>query len=288
MCVVPSRVDLAGDRLLRVAPQGFSESPDGKGRRRILRAYLPASAPGRMALAHLRRALKTLDEVKPLGAASPLHTRVVRDAEWANAWQAHARPIRIGRLFVQPTLIRRRTGQTSAVRHRAVVRLDPGMAFGSGEHASTRLCLQAIERFVRAGVTVIDLGTGSGILAIAAARLGAARVLAVDSDPVAVEVARANVLANRVARTVIVRRGEGLSRVRISADLIAANLTADILRPILSDVPRRLAPGGRFIASGFGTLRVSEMRRLMTRAGLTVTATERLNGWCAVHAARRR
>ncbi|MBI3998168.1 MAG: 50S ribosomal protein L11 methyltransferase [Armatimonadetes bacterium] len=267
--VMPSRVEAAGDLLLRHCPAGVAEITEG--RRRVLRAYLPSSASGRRSAAALARALAPL--------ASHAGTRVVTDAGWARAWGEGARPVHLGRLTVQPRGSPYRPG-----RGRVVVRLDPGMAFGSGEHPTTQLCLRAVERYVRPGITVVDLGTGSGILTIAAARLGAARVLAIDNDPVAVQVARANVRANRVADRVTVRRGEGLYGVRISAGLMLANLTADILPSVLRDAVRCLAPGGRLVACGFGSPRVSEVRTRLRAAGLSVVGTERLRGWCAVHA----
>ena len=135
---------------------------------------------------------------------------------------------------------------------------------------------------------MFDVGTGSGILAIAAARLGAGKVMAIDSDPVAIDVARANVRANGVAQRVKVLRGQGLARARVRADLIAANLTADTLPPVLADVRRCLVSGGRFVASGFGAAHLSDLRRHVACAGLSVTATERLRGWYAVHATRAR
>jgi ribosomal protein L11 methyltransferase len=134
-------------------------------------------------------------------------------------------------------------------------------------------------------MTVIDVGTGSGILAIAAARLGAARVLAIDSDPVAVAVASQNVRANHVADRVHVRAGVGLARVRLRADLIVANLTADALPGILAGVRRCLGARGRFVGSGFGAVRVNGVMRAMALAGLRPIEVDRLRGWRAVHAA---
>jgi len=272
--VASSQMEPAADQILGLAPQGLWESSDGGGRRRVLRAYVPATPWSRAAIRGLRRLLA------PVAPSASVRTRVVRDTTWVNAWKATARRIRIGRLLIQPSWMK------DEAPGRAVIRLDAGMAFGSGEHPSTRLCLRAIERHMRAGGTVIDVGTGSGILAIAAARLGAARVLAIDNDPVAVDVASANVRANGVAHRVSVRRGQGLARVRTRADLIAANLTADTLPPLLADVRRSLVPGGRFIAAGFGTARVRDVRRQLTKAALRVAATEQLHGWCAVHAIR--
>ena len=272
--VLPSQVELAGDCLRGLAWQGLWESSDKGGRRRVLRAYVPETLPGRAAIRGLRRALA------PALPGASIRTRIVQDTAWANAWMARARRIRVGNVIIQPSWMK------NSAAGRVVIRLDAGMAFGSGEHPSTRLCLRAIERHMRPGATVIDVGTGSGILAIAAARLGAAQVVAIDSDPTAIDVAGANARANHVARRVRVQRGQGLKRLRTRANLIAANLTADTLPPILADVRRCLVPGGRFIAAGFGAAQVRDVRLQLARAALSVAATEQLQGWCAVHAIR--
>ncbi len=270
--VRPADAERAGDLLLRYCPQGFSETP--ARHRRVLRVYLPLSPGSRPLLTRLRRHVtRTITPVT-------VRTGRVEDTGWVRAWRAHARPMRIGRLLVLPTWMRpaeRASGLT-------LMRLDPGMAFGSGEHASTQLCLAAIERYVRRGTTVIDVGTGSGILAVAAARLGAPRVLAIDTDPVAVAVAGHNVRTNRVADRVYVRSGVGLVRVRRRADLIVANLTADTLPAIFDGVRRCLAARGRFVGSGFGGARVKDVMRAMAGAGLRPVQVDRLRGWRAVHA----
>ncbi len=270
--VRPTQAERAGDLLLRYSPQGFSDTA-APHRRRVLRVYLPGGPISRSALPGLRR-----DLAGTVGLVA-IETRRVENTAWLDAWKTHARPIRIGRLTIQPSWLPGRQA-----RGRTVVRLDPGMAFGSGEHPSTQLCLAAVERHARRGARVIDVGTGSGILAIAAARLGAGRVLAIDDDPIAVAVARANARANRVAGRVRVREGGGLARVRFRADLIVANLTADLLPAILHDVVRCLAPGGRFVGAGFGTARAAEVRRALAEAGLRATRVEHLRGWRAVYA----
>lgn len=268
--VSPSRLDLAGDLLLQAIPRGFVEFTDGPGSSRRLQAYLSADAAGRSVLSALRRSLRR--------AGARVEACVRSDTSWTRAFQARGRRVRVGRLVIQPPWM------VPPADRRAVVRVSPGMAFGSGEHESTQLCLRAISRHVRAGATVIDLGTGSGILAIAAAKLGAARVLAIDNDPAAVSVARANVRANHVERFVTVRLGEGVARVRLRANLLVANLTADALPAILPDVPRCLAPGGRFVASGFTAARVPEVRRHLAAVGLAAAAVDRQKAWRAVHA----
>lgn len=262
-----SGLEFAGDLLRGAIPQGFAQLGNGLGGCR-LQAYLPANAAGRSVLAALSRSLRR--------AGFRARTRVRSDAVWARAWKARGRRVRVGRLVIQPRWMVPPAGQ------RAVVRLSPGMAFGSGEHESTRLCLRAISRHVRPGATVIDLGTGSGILAIAAARLGAAKVLAIDNDPIAVSVARANVRANLVTRSVKVRRRDGLTGVRLRADLLLANLTAESLPGILPDVPRCLATNGRFVASGFTASRLRDVRRHLASVGLAVEGVVRQRSWCAV------
>jgi ribosomal protein L11 methyltransferase len=266
VAVRPAQIEAAGAVLLRAAPAGIAEVV--RRRRRTLLAYLPASAAGRAALRRLRRALRALG----------LRARARRrsDARWRAARRGRQRPIRVGPLEIQPAHWRK----PPASGHVAV-RLDAGMAFGSGEHPTTQLCLRALARGVR-GARVIDVGTGSGILAIAAARLGAARVLALDTDPVAVEVARANVRRNGVGRRVRVRRGDGARDVRARADLVLANLTADEAGRVLPQVARCLRPGGRVVLSGFGVRRAAGVAAAAVRCGLRVEHIARLRGWAAV------
>jgi ribosomal protein L11 methyltransferase len=268
------RIEAVSAAVLTVVPAGCAEVRPARGATRLL-AYVPAGRNRRGPLARLRAA------VGRICPACRVVGRPVSDASWMNAWKAHARPVRIGRLAVVPSWWRRaEPGQ------RAVVRVDPGQAFGSGEHASTQLCLEAVDRYLQAGARVIDVGTGSGVLAIACAALGAARVVAVDSDPVAVRVARANCRANGVAARVRVIGGDGLRHIHGRADLIIANLTAETLPPILARVRARLRPGGRFVGAGFTTARLGAVAGAARAAGLRITAMPNRRGWRAIHAQR--
>jgi ribosomal protein L11 methyltransferase len=269
--VRPSQVERVGAALLRDCARGFSEIP--VGRRRVLRAYVAPGRPARRTVGRLRRALRDL---RPPGRIT---VRRVSDTLWRDAWKAQARPVRVGRITVLPSW-----WDGGAAEGHLVVRIDPGMAFGSGEHATTHLCLEAVDARVRTGHSVIDVGTGSGILAIAAARVGARRVIAIDNDPVAVAVARANVRTNRVGRWVAVRLACTLRGVRVRANLILANLTPETLQPILADAVRRLRPDGLLVGSGFGAGRVRGVARAMRAAGLEPIEVRRRCGWCAVHA----
>lgn len=199
-------------------------------------------------LRSLRARVRGLAECGLDPGRASVSSRVVDAQRWVRPWRSAVRPVRIGRLVVAPTRV-----QVAPRRGQLVIRIDPGMAFGSGAHPSTRLALRALLRSLRTRrrrPLVVDVGTGSGILAIAAARLGAGRVWARDIDPIAVGVARENVQANRVADRVRVIRGAGVGSVPARCDVIVANIIAETIAELLPEVRARIVPGGAFIGSG--------------------------------------
>ncbi len=247
-----------------------------------LRAYfaMPAQRDGVAAM--LRRRLA---EFPRLGlAATPPELRIDEIAAdaWESAWKEHFRPFRVGRrILIVPSW------ETPAPEpDDIVIRLDPGMAFGSGLHPSTQLCLVALEERVRSGAAVADVGTGSGILAIAAARLGAVSVVAIDDDATAVGVAAANVAGNGVADRVTVVEGDLLSPLSSPVDLLLANLTADALAQIAAAVPSRLRPGGLIVASGIIEGALAGVADVFRRAGLRLEAPRAQEEWRALVARR--
>lgn len=223
-----------------------------------LRCYLPPSRARAVTLRLLRARVRGLVRYGLDPGRSSVACRTVEIGRWVRAWRKAVRPVHFGRLVIAPTWVRvpSRPG-------RIVVRIDPGMAFGSGAHPSTRLCLRALLRHLRpadgARRTVVDVGTGSAVLAIAAARLGAVRVWARDIDPEAVAIARSNVRANGVAGRVSVVRGAGVGDPPVPPTLIVANIVADTIIPMLPEARARLAPGGVFIGSGIVADRVREV-----------------------------
>lgn len=255
------------------------DAPEGTVR---LRAYLSQDAARRGALDDLRRRLAALPACG-LGTAPPaLTVEEIAAEDWADAWKAHVRPFRVGRRFHIVPSWETPEGDPASI----VIRLDPGMAFGSGLHPSTQLCLILLEDHLRSGQRAADVGTGSGILAIGAAKLGAAHVLAVDIDPVAVGVARRNVAHNEVAGRVAVVEGDLLGPVTTPVDLILANLTADLLEGLAPAIPSRLRSGGVVIASGIAEPRTEGVHQAFARSGLVVIAQAAAEEWRAVVARR--
>lgn len=242
-----------------------------------LRAWLPAGADGRGAVAALRRDLRALNDA----VLRPLRARAVEDGSWADAWKRHFPVLRVGRrLVVRPSWRRHRPRRGGAV-----IELDPGLAFGTGQHATTRMCLEALEERLAAGAAVLDVGTGSGILAVAAALLGATRVDGVDIDPVAVRVAQENACRNGVER--IVRAAEGsLGEAWPFAepparryDIVLGNLSGRLVQELARPLVEALRPGGALIVSGVIAEHEDACRAALVDAGGRVTEVRSDGDW---------
>jgi ribosomal protein L11 methyltransferase len=288
-------VESVSEILGRVATGGVSVEPafaledEGLGahvdptRPAIVRGYVsaldPAAARAAAEIAGTALGRLRAFDLRPIG---PLTSRVVHERDWAEAWKAHFPVLRIGRrLVIRPSWRRHRNRPGDVV-----LALDPGMAFGTGLHPTTRLCLAAIERLAdggRLGPTALDLGCGSGILAIAAVRLGADRVLALDTDPIAIEATVGNAARNGIGDRIATRRGS-LPSGEAPFDLVIANLVASILVELASGLARELAPGGTLVASGIFVDREREVADAFRAAGLTMRERDREGDWVALSA----
>ncbi|MBX6377071.1 MAG: 50S ribosomal protein L11 methyltransferase [Clostridia bacterium] len=233
------------------------------------------------ALSAVARRLPGLEPVR-------MAERIVRETAWAEAWKAFFRPVRVGRVVVAPTWEEVRVDVDQVV-----VRIDPGMAFGTGGHASTAVSLEALQDEVVAGSRWLDLGTGSGVLAVAAARLGAS-VAAVDVDPVAVAAARRNAEANGVAASVTVLGGDAcapdflaeLARAHGPFDGAVANISLELAVRLAPVVAPHLRRGGAYVAAGFLAADAEVVAAAVVRAGLMPARRLVREDWAAVVARR--
>ena len=198
--------------------------------------------------------------------------------DWRTAWHEHFNLVRVP--GPQPIIIRPPHISYDAKPGEVVIDLVPGLAFGTGQHQSTRLCLGLLAELITGGERVLDVGTGSGVLAVAAARLGAASVVATDIDPLAVDAARQTVRQNQLAERVVVREGSIPAGERF--DVVTANLTADILQFLASDLAGALQPGGRLIASGLVATRQAMVTRALVEAGLELEFVRSEDEWVAL------
>lgn len=211
-----------------------------------------------------------------------IHWREVRETEWADSWKQYFHTARIGQRFVVKPSWEDYAPQPADI----ILDLDPGMAFGTGTHGTTILCLESLETLVQPGMVVFDIGTGSGILSIAAAKLGAASVLAVEYDKMAYETALHNVATNEVADRVIVSQGNLMDGLTGQADIIVANLVADLVLKLVPAIPARLKPEGCLLASGIIKDRLADVTDALQQQGLEVTKINEAGEWAAVIACR--
>jgi ribosomal protein L11 methyltransferase len=239
--------------------------------------YLPVDDRLEDRLAALKERLAALRDAG-LDPGDDVTVRFVQDEDWAEAWKAYFRPIRVGRsLVIKPSW-----ETLAATDGDRVIELDPGMAFGTGAHPTTQLCLTLLEERVAPGDRVLDLGTGSGILALAAARLGAREVLALDLDPIAVAAARENVSANGLAALVRVEEGGVEAASDPSYDLVVANILADVIRDLAPALARLVRPGGLLIASGIIAERAADVTAALRAAGFDPEEERAQEEWRAL------
>ncbi len=256
--------------------------------------YVPATDEGKSRRDAIAAALSHLTAFN-LAHIGPVRSHEVDEEDWANAWKRFYHPMRFGRrLVIRPSWRTFAAGPDDLV-----IELDPGMAFGTGLHQTTAMCMELLEDYIAPDAVVLDQGTGSGILAIAAARLGAAHITAVDVSEVAVEATRENAARNEVSDRIDVRRGEEVphppapSPVRGRGvggegtyDVVIANIIANVIIALSAPFAAALKPGGALIASGIIRDREDEVRGALEAAGFTVERREGRDEWVALVARR--
>ena len=270
--------ELAGSLLFEMATNGVVTLDETPGAVK-LGAYFDERADLARASDEIRSVLADLEQADSL---LDISVSSVADQDWMQKWKEGFEAVAVGeRLIISPSWkLPEETGG------REVIEIDTGMAFGTGTHETTRLCLEAIERHWRGG-KMIDVGTGTGILAIAAAKLApGSRVSAIDVDPLAVEVARENAAINGVEAALEISEGQPRDFREGGFDLVVANLTAEVITELFDDLSACLAPSGSMILSGILTTLRDDVEARAAAAGLKIVERREAGEWSALVARR--
>ncbi|ANB60179.1 50S ribosomal protein L11 methyltransferase [Anoxybacteroides amylolyticum] len=244
----------------------------------VIKAYLPVNSFLGETVEAIKEAVNNLMLYNIDVGRNKVTISEVNEEEWATAWKKYYNPVKISERFtIVPTWETYERVSTDEL----IIELDPGMAFGTGTHPTTVMCIQALEKCVQPGNTVIDVGTGSGILSIAAAMLGAKSVRALDLDPVAVDSAKLNVKLNKVQHVVTVAQNNLLDHIDKPANVIVANILAEIILRFVDDAYHLLERNGYFITSGIIQAKKQEVKDGLVNAGFTIEETLTMEDWVA-------
>jgi ribosomal protein L11 methyltransferase len=257
----------------------------------VIKGYFSEGTDADAIRSQMTALLQGLPEFNYDAGEFTIETGEVKEEDWADAWKQYFKPLQVSeRLTIKPTW------ETYMPREdELIIELDPGMAFGTGTHPTTAICLRTLESAIHGGETVIDVGTGSGILAIGALKLGASRVLALDLDPVAVSSATMNIELNGLQDVIEVRHsdllgilsdGNGADKraeggVQPPVDIVVANILAEIILLFIADVMEVLKPGGIYIASGIYKNKEDDVEAGLLAGGFEIVDRVRQDDWIA-------
>ena len=268
------RQTTVGDWDYAELPENFDPNAEA-----IVRAWLQVGSETADMLRHIEQEVQQLPSYGLALGSGTLVVQEIAEQNWAEAWKQYYKPLPIGeKLLIKPVW------ETWAGEDRLVLEMDPGLAFGTGNHATTRMCLELLEQRIFPGADVIDVGCGSGILSIAAAKLGARSVCAIDIDRLAVESTKANLQLNALDQAVRVEQGDLLRVEHEKADIVLANIIADVIIRLLDDLPATLKPGGLLICSGIISIRKDDVLYALDQAGFTVRDLSEDEDWVAIAA----
>ena len=205
-------------------------------------------------------------------------TAEVFEEDWSTAWKQYYKPVKIGENIVIKPSWESYKGEEGE----QVIELDPGMAFGTGTHETTQLCIKLLEKHVRRGDIVIDIGSGTGILGIVAAKLGSKKVIGVDIDPLAIKVAKENIMINQVEDMFKIREGYLFDQVKEKGDIVVANIVTDVILNLIKDIRSYLNDGGIFIASGIILDRFEDLKLALEGDNIKILSVEKMGEWIAL------
>lgn len=245
----------------------------------IIKAYFLKTAEFVEQIPEIEETLKNLTTFDiPLGKFQFV-VNDVDDEEWATAWKKYYHPVQItDRITIVPSW----ESYTPSA-NEIIIELDPGMAFGTGTHPTTQLCIRALSDYLQPNDEIIDVGTGSGVLSIASAKLGAKSVLATDLDEIATRAAEENIILNKTEHIITVKQNNLLQDINKSnVDVVVANILAEVILLFPEDVYRALKPGGIFIASGIIEDKAKVVEEALKNAGLVIEKIEQQGDWVAI------
>jgi len=249
----------------------------------IVKAYLPESSSLNETVEEIKAAVTNLTNFNIDIGENIVSIVEVNEEDWATAWKQYYHPVKISERF---TIVPTWEDYTPVSTDELIIELDPGMAFGTGTHPTTVMCLQGLEKVIREGDTVIDIGTGSGVLSIGAALLGAKSVHALDLDEVAVRAAQENIALNKVEDQVAVFHGNLLDTVKEPADVVVANILAEIIMSFTDDAYTIVKPGGLYVTSGIIAAKRDDVKAALVASGFIIEEVLLMEDWVAIIARR--
>lgn len=258
----------------------YVEIPEGVDRfgEIVVKAWLQRNAWFADAFQQIKAEMQKLSSYGILAGSCTILSEIVEDGEWATAWKAYYKPIRVGkRLLIRPIW-----EEMNLQPQDLEIALDPGLAFGTGSHPTTQLCLRFLEDYLKPGDSFLDVGCGSGILTIAAAKLGAGVLSAVDIDELAVHSTIENLKLNGLAEKVRVIHGDLVKQIQEPVRVVTANIVADAILRLLPNIEPLLVSQGLFIASGIITTREEDLVKATEEAGLSILEVRREGDWVAI------
>ena len=258
-------------------PEGWGENALPKPDHHSVTGYFPQNDTLASNCSKLEQGLASLNQTQ--GISCQIHYREVDEEDWAESWKAYFWPEKLTDILVVKPTWREYTPAEGEM----IIEIDPGMAVGTGTHPTTALCIQMIQDYLKPGDAFLDVGTGSGILMVAASRLGASRLFGTDADSLACDIARQNLLLNQIdPNRFCVISGNLVDTVTETFQLISANILSEVILVLLDNVQKALAPGGILICSGITEANQKPVAEKMEATGFQLLEVRLKDGWVAI------